>query len=102
MQDVTIYLSIVFVCIILGVVGIWTRIYFLMLVGGAIMAFLSVIPMDLVNGTRIETLNTTTDIIVPTYEDEPVQVDVYPKILLGIMGSMFMIGGGLAWKADKD
>jgi hypothetical protein len=101
-QDITVYLSIIMFCIILGVVGLWTRIYFLMIIGGVIMTFLAVIPMDFVDGSRIETLDTTTDIIVPTYEDDPVQVDIYPKILLGIVGSMFMIGGALAWRTDRD
>jgi len=87
---------------ILGVVGIWSRVYFLTIIAGSLIAFLAIIPMDLVNGTRIEELDTTTDIITTEYEDDPVQIDIYPKIFFGLLGSMFMIGGSLSWKADKD
>lgn len=96
--DITIFLSLVSFCILLGIIGIWKKIPFLMLIGGAMIAFLTIIPMDFRDGSRIETLDTTTDIIVPTYEDEPVEFDIYPKIFFALMGSMFMLGGALIWK----
>jgi len=100
--DISLFLSFIAFSVLLGIVGIWTRIYFLMLIGGALITFLAILPMDFVNGTRIDELDTTTDIIIPSYEDDPVQIDIYPKIFFGLMGSMFMIGGALAWRTDKE
>lgn len=100
--DISIFLSFVSFCIILGIIGMWKRMPILMLIGGAMIAFLMVIPMDFRDGSRIESLNTTTDIIIPTYQDQPVEFDVYPKIFFGIMGSMFMIAGALVWKFEEN
>lgn len=99
--DINLILSLFAFCVMLGVIGIWKKIPLLMLIGGALIAFIAVLPMDLTNGTRIETLDTTTDIIVPTYEDEPVNLDIYPKIFFGILGSMFMIAGALIWYQEQ-
>jgi len=98
--DITIFLSFISFCIILGIIGMWKKIPFLMLIGGVLITSLIILPIDFRDGTRIESLDTTTDIIIPTYEDDPVTFDVYPKIFFGIMGSMFMIAGALIWKEE--
>ena len=96
--DITIFLSFISFCIILGIVGMWKRIPFLMLIGGALIASLTILPIDFRDGTRISEIDTTTDIVTTEYEDDPVVFDVYPKIFFGIMGSMFMMAGALTWK----
>jgi hypothetical protein len=97
--DINIFLPILSLSIILGVIGIWQKIPILMLIGGAIIAFMGV-TIDLTNGSRVESIDTTTDINTVNWENDPVDVDVYPKIFVGLLGSMFMIAGALIWKFE--
>lgn len=96
--DINIFLPIITLSVILGVVGIWKQMPFLMLVGGALIAMLAVLPLDLINGSRVESIDTSTDTNTVTWQDDPIQIDTYPRIFLGMLGSMFLLGGALIWK----
>lgn len=98
--DINIFLPLITLSIMLGVIGIWKQIPFLMLVGGAIISMLAVLPLELVNGVRVESIDTTTDINTVTWQDDPIQIDVYPRIFLGLLGSMFLLGGALIWNKE--
>lgn len=98
--DINIFLPIITLCIMLGVIGIWKKVPFLMLVGGVIIGMLAVLPLDLVNGVRVESIDTTDDINEVNWEDDPIQIDVYPKIFIGLLGGMFLLGGALIWKNE--
>lgn len=73
-----------------------------MMIGGAIIAFLAVIPMDFTQGTRVSELETVGNNTSVTWEQEPVEIEIYPKIFLGILGSMFMMAGALVWKYEEN
>lgn len=97
--DINIFLPILSMSIVLGVIGIWQKIPILMLIGGAIICFMG-ITIDLNNGSRVASIDTSTDPNTVNYEEDPVEVDVYPKIFVGLLGSMFMIAGALIWKFE--
>lgn len=97
--DINIFLPILSLSIILGVIGIWQKIPILMLIGGAIIAFMG-INLDLTNGSRVASIDTSTDTNIVTWENDPIEVDIYPKIFVSLLGSMFMIAGALIWKFE--
>ena len=96
--EINLFVSFIGLCMIAGVVGIIIRMPFLMLVGGAMIAFLCIIPLDFVQGSRVESIEEIGNEHFITWQDEPVQFDTYPKILFGVLGSIFMLAGGLMWK----
>lgn len=98
--DINIFLPLITFSIMLGVIGIWKHIPFLMFIGGGLITMLAVLPLDLINGSRVESIDTSTDTNTVTWQDDPIEVDTYPKIFLAILGSMFMIGGALIWKSE--
>lgn len=98
MMEISLFLSFIGFSIIMGIVGIWIRIPMLMLVGGAMITFLSVIPLDFNDGSRVSNITESGSTNIVQWENEPVVFDVYPKILFAVMGSIFMLGGAMMWK----
>jgi hypothetical protein len=98
--DINLFMGIIGLCSIASVFGLWKKIPFLMLVGGAVITFMAILPIDVSNGSRVESITESGNDNIINWEDDPAQLDVYPKIFFGLLGSMFMLAGALVWKED--
>lgn len=83
-----------------AIIGVWKKIPMLMFIGGAILTFLFILTDDI---TALgDTQECTTAIATTTCTFDPYILDPWVKILFMLLGSIFMIGGALVWKAIEE
>jgi hypothetical protein len=85
----------------LSIIGVWKKIPVAMFIGGALITFVFLLTDSITalgdTNTCVSTLPDTT-----TCTQSPYELDVWIKIIFMLLGSVFMIGGALIWKATEE
>lgn len=92
----------IFGTIAMSIIGVWKQIPLMMFIGGALITFLIVITDNIIMGSipdfSVDAGATTTY----TMQNNLYALDQWVKIIFAVMGSVFMIGGALIWKAIEN
>ncbi|SRR6266508_960799 len=87
----------------MGVIGLWQKIPLLMLISGAMITFWALETDVVIMGKIPITSSVSGSTTTYAFIDNTFVFTQYPKILLGLIGSIVMFSGGLEWqKLKKD
>lgn len=97
-----ILLGFIFGTMAMSIIGVWKQIPLMMFIGGAIITFLIVITDNIIMGIMPDTSSVSGSTTTYTLVNDLYPLDQWVKILFALMGSVFMLGGALIWKAIED
>jgi len=74
---------------------------FLIMIGGALIAFWGIMTDTLIMDREIKSIDTSTTLITVTYIDHTVAFEGWTKILFGLTGGIINIAGAVIWKQQE-
>lgn len=98
-----VFMPFIALSLFLVVVGLMKRdkdsgMFFLIVIGGSMITFWGVMTDNLIMGTHIQSIDTSSSTITATYADTKYEFTGWHKILFALTGALIMVTGGIMWK----
>jgi len=100
---IEIFLPFIALSLVLAIIGFMskTKNYSLLLIGGAMITFWALITDTIILGKIPITSTVSGSVTTYAFIDNTFEFTQWPKIFFGLVGSIIMLAGGLAWKDDE-
>lgn len=99
---VEIFLPLIGLSLSMGVLGSWKKIYIAMLIAGAIITFLAVDTNIITLGKIPITSTVSGSVTTYAFIDNEFIFTEWHKILMALIGSMFMFMGAMEWNKKEE